>query len=325
MNILVNGNVVCLSTHSNEMTTIKVFNSGEANVTDVIVNVNIPDGLVFESYTASQGTYASGVWTVGTLTPDQDENDPETLELCFTITDDQAAPYIVTYVVTCDECPDNISTDDNDSRTIDGIKCTDLSDCISYYFSCLPSYSDMVTALDALGPGKVFVSAAGGLDGWESNQLMITPSVATVTMTCHTDMVSNDCAGLCYGEVTSNGTARTCPELAPVISGPCGNATIVDIGAEELVYINEGMTFVGSSWTLTYALPCADCASIPACCCTTMTVDEEEISAVPITVFAEFVADQDSINGEGTLTFTIQGNGCIPSSSCSFHYFGPSC
>jgi uncharacterized repeat protein (TIGR01451 family) len=50
--------------------TVNANNSGAAAANNVTVTDNIPAGLTFNSYTASQGTYnsATGIWNVGTIT-----------------------------------------------------------------------------------------------------------------------------------------------------------------------------------------------------------------------------------------------------------------
>lgn len=50
--------------------TIKVTNLGPNTAANVVVNDLLPAGLIFDSYTASQGTYnnTTGVWSVGSLT-----------------------------------------------------------------------------------------------------------------------------------------------------------------------------------------------------------------------------------------------------------------
>ena len=50
--------------------TVTANNSGAAAANNVTVTDNIPAGLTFNSYTASQGTYnsATGIWNVGTIT-----------------------------------------------------------------------------------------------------------------------------------------------------------------------------------------------------------------------------------------------------------------
>jgi uncharacterized repeat protein (TIGR01451 family) len=49
--------------------TVGLHNAGPDSATNVVVNDPLPAGLSLQTSTPSQGTYAGGVWTVGTVTP----------------------------------------------------------------------------------------------------------------------------------------------------------------------------------------------------------------------------------------------------------------
>jgi uncharacterized repeat protein (TIGR01451 family) len=63
--------------------TVTLTNSGPADATGVKVTDALPAGLLFQSATASQGTYdeGTGVWNVGTV----GEGDSETLTIEATV------------------------------------------------------------------------------------------------------------------------------------------------------------------------------------------------------------------------------------------------
>ena len=53
--------------HDQVVWTINVVNNGPNDASDVKVNDVLPVGLVFQSYSASAGSYANGVWDIGNL------------------------------------------------------------------------------------------------------------------------------------------------------------------------------------------------------------------------------------------------------------------
>lgn len=144
-NILSNGSIVCLSTHATEVEgllnlRIPIFNDGSSTVNNVVVTVTIPAGLIYSSDTPTEGTFddLTNEWTLATLTPLQNSDDPEYLELCFEITDDTLSPFIITWTITCDECPDDTPEDNGGSRVIDGFRCSEFEDCILSLAESLP-------------------------------------------------------------------------------------------------------------------------------------------------------------------------------------------
>lgn len=182
MNVISNGGTVCLSTHSTPIVgvdplTIPIFNSGEANVTDVEVTVTIPAGLVYDSDTASQGTFddITNIWSVGALSTAQDELNPETLDLCFVVTDETLAPFVITWTVTCAECPDEMPEDDSAQRTIEGIICSELSECFPLLFANLEEFDSMAEAVADLGEGQPFLASLLNIEGWSYRAVLVTP------------------------------------------------------------------------------------------------------------------------------------------------------
>lgn len=330
MNILVNGGVVCLTTHSNELLEIQAYNNGASNATNVTVNVGGVSGLLYQSHTASQGTYdpETGVWTVGTLTPSQNSGNPETLEICFTIVDVAEAPFEITFTIDCDQCPDDSPEDNSGTRTIEGLVCDDFADCITSVFGCLPSFVNMSEALTTVGVGQPFLAALNNTEGWSYRSLLITPSIYPLTLECPEDMVDNPCVSTCDGEPVTSGRSLTCSELQPVVTGPCAEATFVAIENYVDNYIDEGATYVGSSWDAVYLIPCVDCEGVRGCCCTYVTeqyeLPQEEWGFYNIvTLHAEFVNDGPPT--EGTVTFTFADGQCASGESCSYHFIGAAC
>lgn len=132
MNIIVNGAVVTLDLHSNEALAggegrVRVYNDGDNDATGVIATFTIPAGGTVTGNTPTAGAYAAGVWTIGNLASGAEEF----LDLEFTISDDTLRPYVFTWVVTHDDSPDDDSTDNDGTRTIDGIPCSVLTACVN--------------------------------------------------------------------------------------------------------------------------------------------------------------------------------------------------
>jgi hypothetical protein len=149
MNILVNGEAVCLLTHSTEQASFEVFNSGTASLTNVEVAINIPAGLTVLSNTPSQGSYAAGVWNVGTLTTSQNADNPETLELCFTVTDDSLSPFTITATLTHDDMPDDVDSDNVATREIAGFRCSEFAPCVAATLATAPNFANTDLVVDA--------------------------------------------------------------------------------------------------------------------------------------------------------------------------------
>ena len=53
--------------HDQVVWTINVMNNGPSDASNVKVNDVLPEGLVYQSYSASVGSYADGVWNIGNL------------------------------------------------------------------------------------------------------------------------------------------------------------------------------------------------------------------------------------------------------------------
>lgn len=102
-----------------------VKNNGPDIATGVEVEVTIPTGLVYNTSSLEQGTFAGTTWTVGSLIPGQ------TVSATFTfdVTDDCEGPWSVDFVVStqtgCDSCLDNNTL----CVVTSGISCCELSPC----------------------------------------------------------------------------------------------------------------------------------------------------------------------------------------------------
>jgi len=317
MKVFTIGGELCLTPDSNELMPIKAFNTGGQEMHNVEVAVEFPSELVYSSHVASQGTFSEveegvWVWEVGTLTTAQNEENPETLEICFTITDDTGSPFVVTFTVTCDECPDESPEDNSGTRTFEGTECTDLTPCIESIFGCLEEYDSMIDALAGEGKGQVFAASFDNIHGWSYRALLVTPIYSEISLTAPADMVDNPCDNICNGEVVGSGQQPNCEELLPIVEGPCGVLDPVDVS--EMSLDEEG----AFHFTITYFLSAEDCLEGIASCCL------GESAGVDIIIDATYTLDDPEAN-EGTVEFTVQGNKCLKTQSVSYHYQGASC
>lgn len=128
INIFGNGSTVCLDVDSTELLPIKTVNTGGVIVTDTQLLVNIPTGLEYLSHTASVGTFddGTGIWTI----PSLGVGSPiATLNICFTVTDDTTAPWVIEYSAVHDVDPDSIPEDQTAERNIEGLACSEFENC----------------------------------------------------------------------------------------------------------------------------------------------------------------------------------------------------
>lgn len=168
INIFGNGTVVCLSTNSTELQPITVNNTGNKIITNMILTVVIPEGLEYESHTASTGTF-DGVdeWTI----PSIGIGNSATLDLCFTVTDDTTGPWEITYSAVHDDSADSIPTDDTAERNIDGFPCSQFANC----WAALQEFDNMEDAIEALGEGQLFIASEANTESWSYRAILITP------------------------------------------------------------------------------------------------------------------------------------------------------
>ena len=141
INIFGNGSTVCLDVDSTELLPIRTVNTGGVIVTDTQLLVNIPTGLAYLSHTASVGTYdnGTGIWTI----PSLGVGSPiATLNICFTVTDDTTAPWVIEYSAVHDIDPDSIPEDQTAERNIDGFACSEFENCWALYEGQGTSFSN---------------------------------------------------------------------------------------------------------------------------------------------------------------------------------------
>lgn len=181
-NIISNGSIFCLSSASTPIEgvidlRIPAFNNGAITVTNVVVTVTLPPGLAFSTDSPTQGTFddLTGEWTVGSLTTAQDEDNAEYLDLCLEVTDDTEAPFEITWVLTCTECPDQNTANDTGSRTIEGFSCSEFGECFEAFMTSLQEFDSMEDAVTALGFGKPFLYSEANIDGATYRGLHVTP------------------------------------------------------------------------------------------------------------------------------------------------------
>lgn len=167
INVFGNGTVVCLSTESTELLPIRVNNTGGQVITNMILTVNIPDGLAYESHTASTGTF-DGVdtWTIASI----GVGNSATLDICFTVTDDTLGPWEITYTAVHDASADSIPTDDAAERNVTGFACSEFENC----WAVLQEFGSMDDAIAELGPNKLFLASLDNVEGWSWRTVLLT-------------------------------------------------------------------------------------------------------------------------------------------------------
>lgn len=125
--IIKDGSTVCLSSLNGTDKRFKVINNGPTEAV-VSATLALPVGLTVSTYTASQGTFDSGtgIWSVGALAA----NGSATIDFCLTIADSCELPALVTLTVNNDSCVESETGDNVGSRTISGVTCCDIIDCL---------------------------------------------------------------------------------------------------------------------------------------------------------------------------------------------------
>lgn len=100
--------------NSNVIFTIRAFNNGPRDATDVELRDLLPTGLVYVSHSASLGTYvpSTGIWTIG----DIDDGDSENLTITATAT--RIGTTVNTATVTDSSPNDSNSSNDEDSASV---------------------------------------------------------------------------------------------------------------------------------------------------------------------------------------------------------------
>lgn len=168
INVFGNGTTVCLSTESTELLPITVNNTGGQVITNMVLTVTIPEGLEYESHTASTGTF-DGVdtWTIASI----GVGNSATLDICFVVTDDTLGPWEITYTAVHDASEDSIPTDDAAERNITGFACSEFENC----WAALDEYDSMDDAVAELGEGKMFLASLTNIEGWSYRTVLVTP------------------------------------------------------------------------------------------------------------------------------------------------------
>jgi hypothetical protein len=170
INIFGNGSTVCLDVDSTELLPIRTVNTGGVIVTDTQLLVNIPTGLEYLSHIASVGTFddGTGIWTI----PSLGVGSPiATLNICFTVTDDTTAPWVIEYSAIHDVDPDSIPGDQTAERNIDGFACSEFENC----WAVLEEFDSFDDAIAELGEGKMFLASLTNIEGWSYRSVLITP------------------------------------------------------------------------------------------------------------------------------------------------------
>ena len=153
--------------------TITAHDNGPDDATGVAITDNLPAGLALVSATPSQGTYAGGVWSVGTLTA---SGAGATATLSIVATVQQAGAITNTASVSASDQPDPNSTNNSASASLNGNPLADLAivktgpasalpgDTLAYTIVVTnngPSDAANVVVVDALPAGTTFVSNSG--------------------------------------------------------------------------------------------------------------------------------------------------------------------
>ncbi|WP_296887260.1 hypothetical protein [uncultured Methanobrevibacter sp.] len=190
--------------HDRVVWTINVVNNGPNDATGVKVNDVLPSGLVYQSYSASVGTYSNGVWNIGNLA----KGASATLKLTTLI--NKTGDIINTANIVANEFDWNM-TNNKDSQKVSIPKAADLSitkqsnvtnanlgDLVKWTLTVRnngPDVDTNVVVSDILPAGLIFKSSNGNYaDGkWSVGTLNVgqSRSLEIITLVNTTGFIIN--------------------------------------------------------------------------------------------------------------------------------------
>lgn len=144
----------------NDLYTIEVdivVNQSSSLVSDVIVALTIPGGVVVDSFNLPQGVYVAGPneWQVGTLLPQQSITGTFT----FRVTDDALIPYAHEFLLSAGAGCISCFQDTQLNVTVVGVSCTNIKDCLG----SVPAFDDNAAALSgSLVAGNIYQTTGSG-------------------------------------------------------------------------------------------------------------------------------------------------------------------
>jgi uncharacterized repeat protein (TIGR01451 family) len=203
--------------------TVTLTNHGPNPATNVTVNDSLPAGLALVSATPSQGTYAGGVWVVGTVTTTA----PQTLQILAKV----ASPAAQTNTATIshsdqfDTNPNNNSASATATPQQANLEVTKTVDNASPIFGTSITYTIKVSnhgpdaatnviVADPLPPGLILIAASpsqgifNGASGLWSVGTLANGATATLRITAQTAM---------DGQIVNNAVIRA-PQFDPDLS-----------------------------------------------------------------------------------------------------------
>ncbi|WP_334056460.1 isopeptide-forming domain-containing fimbrial protein [Polaribacter sp. P097] len=199
--------------------TITVTNNGASNEDAISLTSMVPSGLTFVSANPSSGSYASGVWTIGSLTA----LSSATIEIIATVDSNQAGNTI-TYTTTA------ASGNQTDPTTVGDILSTDI----------LVATSNLVTTIRVDNPSPneletivytILVRNAGPNDETNTKLTDVLPSGVTYQSETVTQGSYNNSNGLWTIGTLTNGATATLEITATVDANEGGNTITNTISA----------------------------------------------------------------------------------------------
>ncbi|MBR1194803.1 DUF11 domain-containing protein [Bradyrhizobium sp. AUGA SZCCT0240] len=194
--------------------TITVSNAGPEPAATVTVNDTLPAGLTFVSATPSQGTFAAGVWTVGTVVT----GTPQTLTLTATVNGALAVGTVLTNVATVASATPDLNAGNN-SASVSTTVTTSAATTTALTSSLNPvAFAQAVTFTATVSAG----GATGNVTFRDGATVLATVALggaATATFT-----TSSLAVGAHAITATYNGDVNFLASTSPVLTQSVGTA-----------------------------------------------------------------------------------------------------
>jgi uncharacterized repeat protein (TIGR01451 family) len=234
--------------------TITVTNNGPSTATNVSVADAIPSGLTYGSFTATQGSYAGGVWTVGTLL----NGAIATLTLNATVNVGQSGQTIGNTATASSDLYDYTSGNNTASASLT-VPATVLTGIITDQNTGLPLSGATVQVTDSAGHVYTVTTGSDGkytITGSPSAPLAAGP--ATVSASAPGYVTATASPTVVAGSTTTQNLALTPLSLTGVVTDlgtgvPIVGATVTFTQGSTICTTTTG---TGGTYTFTHSTAC---------------------------------------------------------------------
>jgi uncharacterized repeat protein (TIGR01451 family) len=239
--------------------TVTLTNNGPDPATGVKVTDLLPTGLAFVSADPSQGSYTSGLWDVGTVTP----GTPLTLEIVATVESDDAQTN--TASITDTDQFDPITANDTAHSTVIPQQADlavtktvsnalpNVADTITFTITLTNNGPDTATGVvvnDVLPAGLAFVSATASRGAYNAST-----GVWTVNFVSMAEAVTLTIAATVVSAVAQTNTATigAADQFDPNLANNTSSVTVTPLSADlqAIKTVNKPRVFVGAKVTFT--------------------------------------------------------------------------